>query len=207
MTVGSEEFVVEEPRGLLSRGELRADLRPTLLTMLVVALAGVLLGLLWALIAPGQATVTTAAGASSPLAAESDHVFDATAIFFLLATAYGVVVGTLAWRRVDRRGPVTLLGVGVATTAGAWVAAFVGTALAGPLTDRSPIGVLLDRAEATGSATAGAPIPATLSTVPATIGSFWTVLGAGLGAVLAYLLCAIALGEDDMSRTADVQST
>lgn len=207
MTVGSEEFVVEEPRGLLSRGELRADLRPTLLTMLVVALAGVLLGLLWALIAPGQATVTTAAGASSPLAAESDHVFDATAIFFLLATAYGVVVGALAWRRVDRRGPVTLLGVGVATTAGAWVAAFVGTALAGPLTDRSPIGVLLDRAEATGSATAGAPIPATLSTVPATIGSFWTVLGAGLGAVLAYLLCAIALGEDDMSRTADVQST
>nr|WP_281376409.1 DUF2567 domain-containing protein [Actinomycetospora corticicola] len=164
-------------------------------------MAGVLLGLLWALVAPGQATVTTATGASSPLAAESDHVFDATAIFFLLATAYGVVVGALAWRRVERRGPVTLLGIGLATTAGAWLAAFVGTALAGPLTDRSPIGVLLDRAEATGSAVAGAPIPATLSTVPATIGSFWTVLGAGLGAVLAYLLCAIALGEDDMGRT------
>ncbi|MCD2190055.1 DUF2567 domain-containing protein [Actinomycetospora soli] len=202
MTLGSEEFVVEEPRGLLSRGELRSDLRPTVLTMVVVALSGVLLGLLWALIAPGQATVTTATGATSPLAAESDHVFDATAIFFLLATAYGVVVGALAWRRVDRRGPVILLGVGVATTAGAWIAASVGTALAGPLTDRSPIGVLLDRAEATGSATAGAPIPATLSTVPATIGSFWTVLGAGLGAVLAYLLCAIALGEDDMCRPA-----
>lgn len=205
MSVPTEEFVPEEPRGLLSRGELRADLRPTLLTMAVVALAGVLLGLLWALVAPGQATVTTASGASSPLAAESDHVFDATAIFFLLATAYGVVVGVLAWRRVDRRGPVTLLGVGVATTAGAWIAAFVGTALAGPLTDRSPIGVLLDRAEATGSATSGAPIPATLSTVPATIGSFWTVLGAGLGAVLAYLLCAIALGEDEMGRTAGEQ--
>ncbi|GAA4830929.1 DUF2567 domain-containing protein [Actinomycetospora corticicola] len=201
MTLESEEFVAEEPRGTLSRDELRADLRPTVLTVVVVALAGVLLGLLWALVAPGQATVTTATGASSPLAAESDHVFDATAIFFLLATAYGVVVGALAWRRVERRGPVTLLGIGLATTAGAWLAAFVGTALAGPLTDRSPIGVLLDRAEATGSAVAGAPIPATLSTVPATIGSFWTVLGAGLGAVLAYLLCAIALGEDDMGRT------
>lgn len=202
MTLESEEFVAEEPRGILSRDELRADLRPTVLTVVVVALAGILLGLLWALVAPGQATVTTATGASSPLAAESDHVFDATAIFFLLATAYGVVVGALAWRRVERRGPVTLLGIGLATTAGAWLAAFVGTALAGPLTDRHPIGVLLDRAEATGSAVAGAPIPATLSTVPATIGSFWTVLGAGLGAVLAYLLCAIALGEDDMCRSA-----
>lgn len=202
MSVGTDEFVPEEPHGLLSRGELLGDLRPTVLTAVVVALAGVLLGLLWALVAPGQATVTTAAGASSPLATESDHVFDATAIFFLLATAYGVVVGVLAWRRADRRGPVLLVGIGLATTAGAWLAAFVGTALAGPLTDRHPIGVLLDRAEATGSAAGGAPIPATLSTVPATIGSFWTVLGAGLGAVLAYLLCAIALGEDDMCRTA-----
>jgi hypothetical protein len=201
VTLESEEFVAEEPRGILSRDELRADLRPTVLTVVVVALAGVLLGLLWALVAPGQATVTTATGASSPLAAESDHVFDATAIFFLLVTAYGVVVGALAWRRVERRGPVTLLGIGLATTAGAWLAAFVGTALAGPLTDRHPIGVLLDRAEATGSAVAGAPIPATLSTVPATIGSFWTVLGAGLGAVLAYLLCAIALGADDLGRS------
>lgn len=202
MSVGTDEFVPEEPHGLLSRGELVGDLRPTVLIAVVVALAGVLLGLLWALVAPGQATVTTAAGASSPLATESDHVFDATAIFFLLATAYGVVVGVLAWRRADRRGPVLLVGIGLATTAGAWLAAFVGTALAGPLTDRHPIGVLLDRAEATGSAAGGAPIPATLSTVPATIGSFWTVLGAGLGAVLAYLLCAIALGEDDMCRTA-----
>lgn len=202
MTLPAEEFVVEEPRGVLSRGELLGDLRPTVLTMVVVALAGVLLGLLWALVAPGQATVTTATGASSPLATESDHVFDATAIFFLLATAYGVVVGVLAWRRADRRGPVMLLGMGFATTTGGWIAATVGQALAGPLTDRSPIGVLLDRAEATGSATAGAPIPATLVTVPATIGSFWTVLGAGLGAVLAYLLCAIALGEDDMCRGA-----
>ncbi|MDL5156923.1 DUF2567 domain-containing protein [Actinomycetospora termitidis] len=195
-----DEFVREEPRGVLAREELLGDLRPTLVAMVAVALSGVVLGLIWALVAPGQATVTTASGASSPLAAESDHVFDATAIFFLLAAAYGVVVGVLAWRRVTRRGPVTLLGIGVATTAGGWVAAFVGTRLAGPLTDRHPIGVLLDRAEASGSAAGGAPIPATLSTVPPTIGSFWTVLAAGVGAVLAYLLCAIALGEDDMCR-------
>ncbi|MEJ2871658.1 DUF2567 domain-containing protein [Actinomycetospora sp. OC33-EN08] len=196
----AEEFVREEPRGLLARAELLDDLRPTLVTMVAVVLAGVVLGLLWAFVAPGQAIVTTASGASSPLAAESDHVFDATAIFFLLAAAYGVVVGVLAWRRVARRGPVTLLGVGIATTAGAWVAAFVGTRLVGPLTDRSSIGVLLDRAEASGSAAAGPPVPATLSTLPATLGSFWTVLAAGVGAVLAYLLCAIALGEDDMAR-------
>ncbi|MFC5062398.1 DUF2567 domain-containing protein [Actinomycetospora atypica] len=196
----SEEFVVEPPRGMLSRAELLDDVRPTALTAALVVVAGAVLGLLWALVAPGQATVTTATGASSALAAESDHVFDATAIFFLLATAYGVVVGVLAWRRRTRRGPVTLLGIAIATTAGAWVAAFVGTRLAGVLTDRRPLGVLLDRAQASGSTTPGPPIPATLSTIPATIGSFWTVLGAGIGAVLAYLLCAIALGEDDLDR-------
>lgn len=196
----SEEFVVEAPRGMLSRAELVGDVRPTALTAALVVVAGAVLGLVWALVAPGQATVTTASGASSALAAESDHVFDATAIFFLLATAYGVVVGVLAWRRTTRRGPVTLLGIAIATTAGAWVAAFVGTRLAGVLADRRPLGVLLDRVQASGSATPGPPIPATLSTIPATIGSSWTVLGAGIGAVLAYLLCAIALGADDLDR-------
>jgi hypothetical protein len=158
---------------------------------------------LWALVAPGQTTVTTATGASAGLAAESDHVFDATAVFFLLATAYGVVVGALAWRARTRRGPVMLLGIAVATTAGAWLAARVGTWLAGPLTDRNPVGVLLDRAEASSTGTPGPPIPATLATVPAEIGSFWTVLGAGVGAVLVYLLCAIALGVDDLGRPED----
>lgn len=205
MTVGAEEFpadefVPEAPRGLLTRGELLGDVRPVLRIALVVLVGGVLLGLLWALVAPGEARVTTASGASVPLAAESDHVFDATAVFFLLVAAYGVVVGSLAWRATARRGPVMLVGIAVATTAAAWVAARVGTWLAGPLTDRSPVGVLLDRSEASSSGTPGPPIPATLTTLPAEIGSSWTVVGAGLGAVLAYLLCAIALGSDDLGR-------
>jgi hypothetical protein len=196
----ADEFVREPPTGLLTRSELVGDLRPVLRTVLAVLVGGLLLGLLWALVAPGQATVSTATGATAPLAAESDHVFDATAVFFLLATAYGVVVGALAWRARSRRGPVTLLGIAVAATAAAWVAARVGTWLAGPLTDRHPIGVLLDHAEASASGTPGPPIPATLVTLPAGIGSSWTVLGAGIGAVLAYLLCAIALGADDLGR-------
>lgn len=205
MSVGAEhfpadEFVADEPTGLLTRGELLGDLRPVLRVVIAVVAGGLLLGVLWALVAPGQETVTTASGASAGLAAESDHVFDATAVFFLLAGAYGVVVGALAWRSRSRRGPVTMFGVALASTGAAWVAARVGTWLAGPLTDRHPVGVLLDRAEASASGTPGPPIPATLTTVPAEIGSFWTVLGAGVGAVLAYLLCAIALGVDDLGR-------
>ncbi|HEY2220519.1 DUF2567 domain-containing protein [Actinomycetospora sp.] len=208
MSVGAEqfpadEFVAEQPTGLLTRVEILGDVRPVLRTVLAVVAGGLLLGVLWALVAPGQETVTTAAGASAGLAAESDHVFDATAVFFLLASAYGVVVGVLAWQARSRRGPVTLAGVALASTAAAWVAARVGTWLAGPLTDRHPVGVLLDRAEASSSGTPGPPIPATLTTVPAVIGSFWTVLGAGVGAVLAYLLCAIALGTDDLGRPED----
>jgi hypothetical protein len=196
----ADEFVVEQPTGLLTRGEILGDVRPVLRVVLAVIAGGVLLGVLWALVAPGQETVTTATGASAGLAAESDHVFDATAVFFLLASAYGVVVGALAWRARSRRGPVALAGVALASTAAAWVAARVGTWLAGPLTDRNPVGVLLDRAEASASGTPGPPIPATLTTIPAEIGSFWTVLGAGVGAVLAYLLCAITLGVDDLGR-------
>jgi hypothetical protein len=196
----ADEFVVEQPTGLLTRGEIVGDVRPVLRVVLAVVAGGLLLGVLWALVAPGQETVTTATGASAGLAAESDHVFDATAVFFLLASAYGVVVGALAWRARSLRGPVTLAGVALASTAAAWVAARVGTWLAGPLTDRNPVGVLIDRAEASASGTPGPPIPATLTTIPAEIGSFWTVLGAGVGAVLAYLLCAIALGIDDLGR-------
>jgi uncharacterized protein DUF2567 len=199
----ADEFVVETPAGLLTRRELVGDVRPVLRIVLAVLGGGLLVGVLWALVAPGQATVTTATGASAGLAAESDHVFDATAVFFLLAAAYGVVVGALAWRARLRRGPVMLLGIAVATTAGAWLAARVGTWLAGPLTDRNPVGVLLDRAEASASGTPGPPIPATLTTLPAEIGSFWTVLGAGVGAVLVYLLCAITLGVDDLGRPDD----
>ena len=158
MTVGAEsfpsdEFVAEQPDGLLTRGEILGDVRPVLRVVLAVVAGGLLLGVLWALVAPGQATVTTATGASAGLAAEGDHVFDATAVFFLLACAYGVVVGALAWRARARRGPVMLFGVVVASTAAAWVAARVGTWLAGPLTDRDPVGVLLDRAEVSSSGT------------------------------------------------------
>jgi hypothetical protein len=199
----ADEFLAETPVGLLTRRELLGDLGPVLRIVLAVLAGGLLVGLLWALVAPGQTNVTTATGASAGLAAESDHVFDATAVFFLLATAYGVVVGALAWRTRARRGPAMLLGIAAATTAGAWIAARVGTWLAGPLTDRHPVGVLLDRAEASSSGTPGPPIPATLTTVPAEIGSFWTVLGAGTGAVLVYLLCAIALGVDDLARPED----
>jgi hypothetical protein len=196
----ADEFVVEPPAGVLRRREVVGDVGPVLRIVLAVLAGGLLVGVLWALVAPGQTTVTTATGASAGLAAESDHVFDATAVFFLLATAYGVVVGAVAWRARARRGPVMLLGIAAATTAGAWLAARVGSWLAGPLTDHNPVGVLLDRAEASSSGTPGPPIPATLATVPAEIGSFWTVLGAGVGAVLVYLLCAIALGVDDLGR-------
>jgi hypothetical protein len=207
VTVGAEkfpadEFVAEAPLGLLTRAELLGDLRGVVRTVLAIVVGGLLLGVLWAFVAPGQETVTTASGASAGLAAESDHVFDATAVFFLLACAYGVVAGSLAWRVRSRRGPVMMLAVALASTAAAWVAARVGSWLAAPLTDRNPVGVLLDRAEASSSGTPGPPIPATLTTIPAEIGSFWTVLGAGVAAVLAYLLCAIMLGVDDLGRPA-----
>lgn len=196
---GLDEFLPDEPRGLLTRTELVGDLRPALRLVLAVVAAGVLLGAGWALVAPGQVTVTTASGASSPLSSEADHVFDATALFFLLAAAYGVIVGALAWRRRERRGPVALAAVAIGATAGALLASVVGPLLAGSLTGASPTAVLLDRAAASGG-TPGPPIPASLVTTPATLGSTWTVTAAGVAAVLTYLIAAIVLGTDDLGR-------
>lgn len=191
-----EGFVFEEPEGRMSLGELTGDLLPALRVAALVAVAGLVPGLLWALLAPGEKVVSLA-GAVAPLTDETDHVFDATALFFLLVTAYGVIAGTLVWWWRARRGPVVMVTTAVAALLGGLLAAGVGTLLAPA---GAPVPVLIDRAQASASGTPGPPVPATLLAQAATLGSWWTVGGAALGALLAYVIGAIAWGTEDIGR-------
>ncbi len=176
--------------------EARADLGSAAVLAVAALVVGVPLGLLWAVTAPVQLVVLTGSGQAA-LTDEATHVFDATALFALLATASGVLVGAVAWRLRAHRGPVLLVAAVAGTVAGAWIAARVGVAIA---PGAPPVDVLLDRTQVSSSGTRGPPVPAVLATVPATIGSWWTITLAGLGAAVAYLLPAIWLGEEAMDR-------
>ena len=182
------------PAALLT--EARHDVLAASVLAVVVGVAGLLLGVLWALTAPSE-LVVVAAGGTAPLSDETSHLFDATALFALLAMAFGVVAGAAAWRLRARRGPLMLVAAVVGALAGAYVAARLGTAIA---PGSAPVGVLLDRARAAGDGVPGPPVPATLATVPAALGSWWTVTLAGLGAALGYLLPAIWLGAEALDR-------
>jgi len=191
-----DEFLLTERPGRMSRGELRVDLRPAVVLAVVAAVAGVVVGLVWAQVAPVQ-QVVLAAGGSVPLGDATDHVFDATAVFVLLVLSYGVVVGSVGWQLRAHRGPVVLIAVVLGALAGSWLAARVGTWTAPGST---PVPVLLDRADVSATRTPGPPVPAQVTTLPATLGTWWALLPGALGAAVAYVLAAIALGEEDLGR-------
>lgn len=179
--------------------ELRADVRAGLVCLLAALVAGVGVGVVWSQVAPGR-RVAVVGTQSAPLSGQDDHVFDATAVFVLLVVVLGVLVGGLAWRSRAHRGPVLL----VAAVLGSLLAAFVAAKVGGALTPAGTgVDVLLDRAEASASGTPGPPVPARLTTLPATLGTTWAVVAGGLAAALGYLLPAIALGEEGMDRAGD----
>jgi hypothetical protein len=76
----------------------------------------------------------------------------------------------------------------------AWLAGRVGA------TTTTPVPVLVDPTAAGAAGVPGAPLPAVLTSLPASPGPWWTALVAGLLAALAYVLAAIVDGHEDMGR-------
>lgn len=187
-----DEFL-PAPTPSLRLRELAADVPAALRVAAVVALVGALLGALWAAIAPRVNTIMLAGGASGSLPGETDHAFDAVAVFVLLVIGFGVVAAAIAWRRRADRGPVMLLGVVAAALVGAWLAGRVGALLAPAST---PVPVLVDRAAISASGTPGT-IPGTLVGAPASPGPWWIAVAAGVAAALTYVIAAIADGHED----------
>ncbi len=145
--------------------------------------AGVLLGLGWALLAPGLPVRLSSDGTVYLLAPEARSRFDATGFFAVGALVVGLVAGAASWLWRTWRGPVVLVGLTLAGAAAGAFALAVGTVVASarfPLADA-----------AAGSSTQAPP----------ELGSWTLGLLVPVGAVLVYTLAAALSRSDDPRGT------
>lgn len=108
------------------RAAWSADLLAATLAMVLLAVVGVLLGVLWQWVTPGAIVAMTADG---PVHADptSERYFADDGWFALLGGAAGVFVGLACWVLVPRhRGPLVMLGMAAGCLLGAVVAWQVG---------------------------------------------------------------------------------
>ena len=113
---------------------IRADLRPAVRALVVVATLGLPLGVLWSWLAPPEMVTVLLDPVSGevgvlPLAGQSEHRFAGMAIFVLLGLATGVLTGAVLWLLRQRRGPVVLVAAVLGSVAAAWLAMRVGLGL------------------------------------------------------------------------------
>lgn len=98
-----------------------------------VAAAGILVGALWAWLAPpvhGVVALTKAGDrVRAYLGAEADHFFVAAFLLLAMACAVALVAAVAAWQWRAHRGPVMLAGLCLGAVAGSALAAGVGAVL------------------------------------------------------------------------------
>ena len=114
------------PVGQPPRGALVAELGVGVLAVVILAVLGVGVGCVWAVVSPHVAVVITADGPNwRPNS--GDEFFAGEGAFALIAIAVGLLSGIAAWFAARRwRGPVLLAGLVVGSVAGALIAWQVG---------------------------------------------------------------------------------
>jgi hypothetical protein len=169
--------------------EIRADLRSSARLVLVLAVAGLLAGLLWWWLAPRadfRITDTGPVVIGNP--AEELLVAD-DAVFALVVAAFGLVAGVAAWFLRRRRGVATVLALAIGCSlmaAGAWQL--------GELLGAGPTEAQL--------ADVGNVVTTRLS-----LGSLPAIALAPFAALLAYLVPVLTVHRDDLGRTPDPTRT
>lgn len=165
--------------------ELRADLRSSVRLVLVLALAGVVAGLVWWWLAPRADFRITSSGPVAIGEPSEELLVADDAVFALIVTGFGLVAGAAAWFRRRRRGVATVLALAVGGSAMAAVAWQLGELLgAGPThAELTDVGRIV--------------------TTSLTLGSLPALALAPFGAILAYLVPVITAHQDDLGRTPD----
>jgi hypothetical protein len=164
--------------------EVRDDLRSAAVIVVVLAVSGFLVGLLWWLLAP-RADFRITSGGPAAIGNPSEELFAADdAVFALLMAGVGLLAGVLAWSLLRRRrGIATLLALAVGTAASAAIAWQLGELL-GPAPSKAAL------ADVGGRVTTALG----LHSLPAlAVGPFC--------AVLVYLAAALFTRRDDLGRT------
>jgi hypothetical protein len=164
--------------------EIRADLRSSARMVLVLAVAGVVAGLLWWWLAPRADFRITDSGPVVIGSPPDELLVADDTILVLILSAFGLVAGAAAWFARRRRGVATVLALAVGASLMAVVAWQLGELLgAGP-----------SRAEL---AAVG-----TVVTTGLRLRSIPGLAFAPFAALLAYLVPVIAVHRDDLGRTA-----
>jgi hypothetical protein len=162
----------------------RSELGAGLWLVLGLLLVGVVLGVAWALVAPGLPTVVAADGTTAAVNPESRSRFDPVALFVLSGLVVGLLSGALSWLWRRWRGTVVLVAVVAGSLASASVAEVVGLVVAN-----------LRYSGGVGSAAVGS----TVVSAPE-LGTWTPVLAQPFGAALAYALAVAFTGHADLGR-------
>jgi hypothetical protein len=163
--------------------EVRADLRSSVRLVLVLALAGLVAGLLWWWLAPRADFRITDAG-PVPIGDPSEELLVADdAVLALILTGMGLAAGAAAWFLRRRRGVATVLALAVGGSAMAAVAWQLGEFLG------------------TGPTQAELADVGAVVTTSLTLGSVPALALAPFAALLAYLVPVLTLHRDDLGRT------
>jgi hypothetical protein len=196
------EYVGPEPAGL-DRAGARVPTRAIMIVVLGLSATGVLIGGLWAWIAPpiNAVVALTRSGerVHDYLGNESEHFFVAPCLMLGLLSVVGVVAAVLVWQWREQRGPGMVLGLSIGSMSGAAVAAAVGVLLvrlrygavnygAVPLSPEHRIAYVIE-----------AP-PVFFSQAPLLV--VVTLIWPAFTAALVYAVLAAANAHDDLGRSA-----
>ncbi len=103
----------------------RADLRTALILVVVLAVVGLLAGLVWSQVAP-RLGFTVVRGSTGLVGVqtdpESEALIAADGWFAIIGAVVGLLTGLLVWTRRPARGPVLMVSLAVASLVGALVA-------------------------------------------------------------------------------------
>ncbi len=144
----------------------------------VSVIIGVLQGVLWAQIAPGEQFFVNPDGSYGGLPTESYHQFTSVAIFVLIGIVVAVAVATAVWHWRSIRGPGTLLVLVGASALGALAAYLAGRAL---VTGVDPAAVGVRSALSVVTAAPSLASALVLIAQPAVAGAVYTILVAWSG--------------------------
>jgi hypothetical protein len=132
---GEEQMLSVDPAPADIPGAPRVSRqRAVLIVIAALAVAGAVVGALWAFLAPGVHGVValTRSGdrVHAYLGGESDHFFTSAFIFVGLLVVLGVVAAVALWQWTPHRGPVLVAALSAGCAVATAVAAGVGAALA-----------------------------------------------------------------------------
>ncbi|GEM_PF-6363256 len=148
--------------------------------------AGIAVGVLWGLIAPGEHVFVAADGVYR-VGDDSNNVFVATALLLMTSAIAGVVCAAVAWAVRSTRGPEVGVALVLGGVAGGWIAVQIGTLITSARADWPGFEALERHV-------------GEVLVVPAGAGTWTVLIGQPLAAAAVYLAATMLHPEPDLGR-------